>query len=117
MSLPVTSGVTHEIWWESWLLPGCKPDEILGTIQAVHWGLKRGQGPTGRRVIIGRMVTHRYVWKTMTHRLPQFNFEILTSVTSGYLGHTLSIRPWNSAPFQEDQHEGGPSYSMMPTHT
>ena len=50
-------------------------------------------------------------------RLPQFNFEILTSVISGCLGHTPSIWPWNSAPFQKDQHEGGPSYSMMPTHT
>ena len=51
------------------------------------------------------------------HRFPQFNFEILTNVTSGYSGHTLPIWPWNSAPFQEDQHERGPSYGMVPTHT
>ena len=31
------------------------------------------------------------------HRFPQFNFEILTNVTSGYLGPTLPIWPWNSA--------------------
>ena len=50
------------------------------------------------------------------HRFPQLNFEILTNVTPGFLGPTLPILPWNSA-FQEDQHEGGPSYGMMPTHT
>ena len=27
------------------------------------------------------------------HRFPQFNFEILTNVTSGYLGPTLPIWP------------------------
>ena len=45
------------------------------------------------------------------HRFPQFNFEILTNVTSGYLALEQCF------PFQEDQHEGGPSYGMMPTHT
>ena len=31
------------------------------------------------------------------HRFLKFNFEILTNVTTGYLGPTLPIWPWNSA--------------------
>ena len=53
-----------------------------------------------------------------THRFPQFNFELLTNVISGYLVPTLPIWPLEQCfPFQEDQNEGGPSYGMMSTHT
>ena len=35
ISLMVTSGGTHCIWWESWLLPGCNPSDTPGAVQAV----------------------------------------------------------------------------------
>ena len=57
-SLMVTSDGTYWIWQESWLLPGRDPSETPGTVQAVCRDLEREQGPTGRWVIIGRMVTH-----------------------------------------------------------
>ena len=53
-SLMVTSGGTHWIWWESWLLPGHDPSETPGAAQAVHRRLKKEQGRTGGRVIVGR---------------------------------------------------------------
>ena len=67
MSLPVTSSGTYKnlagksatTWsqtqWDTGLCPSCTPR------------LKRGQRLMGRRVIVGRMVAHRQVWKTVTY--------------------------------------------------
>ena len=38
--------------------------------------------------------TYVQIMGKFVHRSPS-NFEILTSVTSGYLGHTLPIWPWD----------------------
>ena len=54
----VTSGGTYWIWQEKWLLPGHDPGETPGATQAVLQDLEREQGLMGRRVIIGRTVTH-----------------------------------------------------------
>ena len=61
------TGGTYWILQESQLLSGSNPGETPGAVQVVRRDLEREQGWTGGRVIIGRMVSHRYVRKTVTN--------------------------------------------------
>ena len=49
------------------------------------------------------------------HRFPQLNFDQCHLWLLG--SYTAHMALEQCFPFQEDQHEGGPSYGMMPTHT
>ena len=54
--------------------------------------------------------TYVQILGKFAHRSPLI-LKFLTSVTSGYLGHTLPYGPGISAPVKDDQHERVPSWA------
>ena len=60
--------------------------------------------------------TYVQILGKFAHRSPS-NFEILTSVTSGYLGHTLPIWPCDQCSFTGWPARESAIMGMMPTHT
>ena len=56
-SLIVTSGDAYRVLAGNWLPPGCNPGGVPGITQTVCQDQEKGQKPTGRWVIVNRMVT------------------------------------------------------------